>query len=490
MSISLNKLIKVNPSVIKAAGSAIDLNGVILSDNDYIPIGTGLSFKGADTVMTRFGADSDEYKAAKIYFQGYKGAAIMPSQLYFARFNRAASNAALIGANLNLTLSQLKQLSGDITLSVNGTEKTATISLADVESFSDVTTLLSDELEDVAVTYNAVTKQYKITANGDNAAKTEITVATGSLADGLGLTSATGGLVSLGSDIATADTFLTSLLAFTANWYSFTTLFEATDEQHLDFSGWVSAQQSRFNYVAWTSNGTALVSDSKETISYKINDANYSSVTPVYSLSYDKPVNVLGYCAALNFGQVNGRVQLAYRTLDGLSVDIKSNLNYDALTANGYNFYGGYAANIDSYAMWQSGIVTGDFQWLDAHAGQAWLNANIQLTIFNTLSAGFNVPYNAVGREMFATPIVTPLEQFKSWGGCSEGTDLDNNQVLQIKQALGFDGSQGLTAKGYLISIGAFNSTMRANRTTPPCYVFYADGGAFRTITLNSVEVQ
>jgi len=110
MAISLNRLIKVNPSVITAVGNAIDLNGVILSDNDYLPAGTALPFASADTVMARFGSNSDEYKAAKIYFQGVNKATTTPSKLYFARFNRSESNAALIGANLKLTLVQLKAL--------------------------------------------------------------------------------------------------------------------------------------------------------------------------------------------------------------------------------------------------------------------------------------------------------------------------------------------------------------------------------------------
>lgn len=490
MSISLNRLIKVNPSVIKAVGNAIDLNGVILSDNAYLPVGTTLPFASADTVLAKFGSTSDEYKAAKIYFQGVNNKTVSPSKLYLARFNRTDSNAALIGANLKLNLVQLKALSGEITLSVNGSVQTANINLSEAASFLSAAVLIENALTGVTVDYNETTKQYKILVTGDTATDTEITAATGELATSLGLTSASGAYVSAGALATNADDFFTSLLNVTANWYSFTTLFEATDAQHLDFAGWVSAQEARFNYVAWTSNQSALVSGNTETILYQINQASYASVTPVYATSYDKPVNILGYYASLDFNRVNGRVPLHYRALDGLTPDVVTNAQYDALNDNGYNFYGGYAANIDSFTMWQPGRVTGSFMWADTHAAQAWLNANIQLMILNTLMANVSIPYNPKGREMFASPLVTTLEQFKSWGGCVTGTDLDNSQVLQIKELLGFDASSALTAKGYVIHIGAFTSTMRANRTTPPCYVIYADGGSFRTIELNSVEVQ
>lgn len=490
MSISLNRLIKVNPSVIAAVGNAIDLNGVILSDNPYLPVGTSLTFSAADTVKTRFGTNSDEYNAAKIYFQGINNATKSPSRLFFARFNRTDSNAALIGATLKLTLSQLKSLSGNITLSVNGESKTADVDLSAATSFLNAAVLIENAITGVTVDYNELTKQFKITVTGDNAENTEITAATGSLSSSIGLTSDSGAYVSKGAKATNADDFFTTLLSTTANWYSFTTIFEPTDDQHLDFTSWVTAQESRFNYVMWTSNKSALVSGNTDTILYKVNQSEYSSITPVYSESFINPVNILGYYASLNFDQINGRVPLHYRALDGLSPDVSDNADYDALDDNGYNFYGGYAANTSNYSMWQPGKVTGDFMWADAHAGQAWLNANVQLMILTTLMANISIPYNLAGKEMFASPLVTILERFKSWGGCVAGTDLDNGQILQIKQLLGYDASQALTANGYVIHIGAFTSTMRKNRTTPPCYILYADGGSFRTITLNSVEVQ
>ncbi|RKS87331.1 uncharacterized protein DUF3383 [Orbus hercynius] len=492
MSISLNRLIKVLPSVIKAAGNAIDLNGVILSDNDYLPVGTALPFASSDTVLAKFGSNSDEHKAAKIYFQGVNNATTTPSKLFFARYSANSSAAALIGNNLKLTLADLKKIKGEMTLSVNGEEQTVEVDLSSAASFDSAAEIIGGELSGAEIEYNEITKQFKIycLTGSVKPEDSSIGFASGLVADALALSMESGAYISEGNAGMTADSFFASLLSKTANWYSFTTLFEATDAQHIDFADWVNAQEARFNYVGWTSSGTALVSGSAETILYKINEANYANVTPVYSLSYDKPVNVLGYYASLDFNRVNGRVPLHYRSLDGLTPDVSSNADYDALNDNGYNFYGGYAANIDSYAMWQPGRVTGDFMWADTHAAQAWLNANIQLTILNTFMSNLGIPYNPAGKEMLASPLVTPLEQFKSWGGCVTGTDLDNSQILQIKQLLGYDASSALTAKGYVIYIGKFTSTSRANRTTPPCYVLYADGGSFRTITLNSVEVQ
>lgn len=490
MAISLNRLIKVLPSVIKAAGDAINLNGVILADNSYLPIGKALPFTSADTVLAAFGSASNEYKAALTYFNGPNNKTSTPAKLFFARFNATDSNAALIGANLNITLVQLKALSGTIILSINGVSKTATVDLSKATSFSNAATLIAAQLTGTEVVYNEITKQYKITVTGSKATDTEITLATGTIADALGLTSASGGVVSKGALATNASDLFTWLNASTLNWYSFTTLQEATDAQHLDLASWVNGQDNRFAYIAWTSSGTAQVSGNQDTILAQIDSASYGNVCPIYAPDSTLSAAVMGYCASLDFNRNGGKVQAAYRQFSGITPNVESNTNYDALTDNGYNFYGAYAANIDTYPLFQSGRITGDFMWLDNHAAQAWLNANVQLMAVTLLMGNSNIPYDAVGRQRFETVMVTPLERFKSWGGCVTGTDLDNNQILQITQLLGVDKSQALVANGYVIHVGEFTSTMRANRTTPPIYILYANGGAFRTLTINSVEVQ
>lgn len=82
------------------------------------------------------------------------------------------------------------------------------------------------------------------------------------------------------------------------------------------------------------------------------------------------------------------------------------------------------------------------------------------------------------------------LEQFKTWGGLSVGTDLDANQITTIKNIVGSDISTTMTSKGYYVYIGEFTSTMRSNRTSPVVYVWYCDGGFIQKLTVNSIEVQ
>ncbi|CAH0317194.1 hypothetical protein SRABI106_04236 [Rahnella aquatilis] len=85
--------------------------------------------------------------------------------------------------------------------------------------------------------------------------------------------------------------------------------------------------------------------------------------------------------------------------------------------------------------------------------------------------------------------MTSTVEQFKSWGGISTGTVLDDNQIISIKGATGVDPTEALSSNGYYFYIGPFTAAMRAARTSPEVYLWYTDGGFIQKLTLNSIEV-
>lgn len=58
---------------------------------------------------------------------------------------------------------------------------------------------------------------------------------------------------------------------------------------------------------------------------------------------------MLRYAASLDFDRQEGRVPFKFRSLGGLLPEVTTSANYDALIANGYNFYGAYTANIEGF---------------------------------------------------------------------------------------------------------------------------------------------
>lgn len=100
MTINLSQVVQVNPSVLAAAGNAIDLNGVLLSQDTSIPNNQLLSFSNATDIGNYFGLSSPEYQLALTYFQGPVNKTRTPGQLYYARYNEAAAPAWLRGLSL------------------------------------------------------------------------------------------------------------------------------------------------------------------------------------------------------------------------------------------------------------------------------------------------------------------------------------------------------------------------------------------------------
>ena len=79
MAIPASYIVAINPRLINAGGTDLEFNGLLLSKNPLIPLSSSVMiFANADTVGDYFGIESDEYKAAVIYFAGYNNSFSKP----------------------------------------------------------------------------------------------------------------------------------------------------------------------------------------------------------------------------------------------------------------------------------------------------------------------------------------------------------------------------------------------------------------------------
>ena len=138
MAIPASRIASVIPSVLSAAGAALDLNGLILSQSTSIPSGAMLPFSTAADVGDFFGLTSTEYKMAQVYFEGQNGATTTPGKLYFGAYSETASSAFLRSGSLaGMSLTQLQALTGTLTVTIDGTPNTsASIVLSGATSFT------------------------------------------------------------------------------------------------------------------------------------------------------------------------------------------------------------------------------------------------------------------------------------------------------------------------------------------------------------------
>jgi hypothetical protein len=492
MAIPISKDVKINPGVLAAGGTALDLNGLILTDSAYAPVGSVLSFSSDEDVAKYFGSASQEAAMATIYFAGYKGSTKQPGNLLYSQFNTDDISAFLRSASMaDVTLAQLKLLTGTIILTVDGTSVTSTsISLSAATSFDNAATLIKTGIgSSVNVVWDTNTKAFIISSATDGDSST-ITYATGTLSAGLRLTSAAGAVLSQGSDAAVVADAFQKVLAVSQDFALFTTSFICNQDQHLAFAAWVSAQNYRFGYVAHDASANAIIQDSTDNLTYAlITTYSYGQTVPVYGYQVHA-ASVLGYAASLDFDRAEGRVPFKFRSLDGLLAQVSDSSIYDVLIANGYNFYGAYSANNYSTKYWADGTITGDFKWLDTFCFQIWLNANLMQDAIEMFQANRSYPYNNAMKAAVEASFADTIAQGVAFGGIRTGITLSGSQKSQIQNAVGVDISSTLQAKGWYLFIADATPEQRAARTSPSMTFYYCDGGSLQKLTLASIEVQ
>ena len=126
------------------AASQYGLDRLFLSNSNFIPFNTVLSFNSVTAVENFFGVDSNEAKLATEFFSGYNGPW---ANMLFDRMPLGGGRARIYGANLSgLTLTQLKAIKGRLSLTSEGYNFDASINLASATSFASAASLIQAAL--------------------------------------------------------------------------------------------------------------------------------------------------------------------------------------------------------------------------------------------------------------------------------------------------------------------------------------------------------
>ena len=147
-AINANQIVQVLPSVLAAGGLGIQLTGLMLTANVRAPIGEVLSFPDATSVAAYFGATSQEAALSTIYFLGFQNSQQKPGTLLFSQYPWLQPVAAYLrgGSVSSLTLAQLQALSGTLSVTINGTLYSQSISLSAATSNSNAASIIGSTL--------------------------------------------------------------------------------------------------------------------------------------------------------------------------------------------------------------------------------------------------------------------------------------------------------------------------------------------------------
>ncbi len=498
MTIPASQIVQINPGIVGGGGNALDLNGLIISQNANIPLGSVPSFPTLASVQAFFGYESNEAAMAAVYFVGRNNATVMPGALLFAPFNEAAAPAWLQGGSLaSMTLTQLQALSGTLDITFNGTPlASSAINLSAATSFSEAATLIAAGFTSppFGVEWNAQLSCFQFTSTATGATETT-TFATGTLAAGLYLTQATGAVISQGAAPQTPAGLMNQVITVTQNWGAFTTAYDDTTANKIAYALWNNSQNNRYAYVGWGSDAAALSTPDTTTFMATVQTDNYSGTVGVYCDPVLDPQGlaaamVLGYAASLNFSQTNGRATAAFKSTDGVPASVSNPLYVPNLESNGYNYVGSYATANQGFTFFYPGKVSGEFDWLDTYLNQVYLNSQLQLAVMELLTQVNSIPYNATGYSLIHAACMDPINQMLNFGGIQPNVSLSSAQAAEVNNAAGATIAPTLSTRGWYLQINNATSQVRAARSSPPMTLWYMDGGSVQQVTLASIVVQ
>lgn len=495
-TIPISQVVEINPRVVGAGGAQGSLDGLLLTQNTGVPVGTLQVFYTAGDVADFFGSGSPEYQAAQVYFAGILGGGQSPASLTFARFADADVGATVFGAELALTLAQLQALTGTLIVTTDTTRTSSAINLSAATSFANAATIMTAGFTtpNFAISYDAQRKRFVLTttAVGDGAT---VSAVTGTLANGVGLSTAAGATVqAAGVDADTPDTAMTRVRNLSGNWAAFTHVWGADLDERTEFATWNSAQDFQFIYASWDQDAAGLSPDNPASFGNIVMAAPYQGTLPVYG-TLAKAAGALAWAASTNYLMTEGRSTLAFRQLvaaetTGVSADVTNLADANALLSNGYTYYGAYASTANDYALYYNGKIGGQFLWADTYLNQIWLRRTLQQALFETLLAYNTLPYNAEGYAAVYQGAQGTIQQALANGVIRAGVTLSPSQQAQINTQAGLVIADQVSALGWYLQVtDPLSTTVRSERGSPTVNFWYCDGGSIQKIVVSSTTV-
>ncbi|MBV1833077.1 DUF3383 family protein [Novacetimonas pomaceti] len=490
MSIPLSYLAKVQPGTLAAGTGSNVLYSLMLSENALIPAGTVRAFTSASAIGALLGQDSTEYQLAQVYFGGFTNSPLTPATLYVGRFVTAATAAYLEGAQLGITLSELQALSGSLTVSIDGEEKTAaTLSFATVTSFSDAATAIQTALAAGTVTYSSGTGGFTI-ASTTTGATSAVSFASGTLAAELGLTEEAGAFQSpvvTATDVASQMNILRNASSL---WASFFCAFDP-QAQFLDFAAWAGGQTDNVCAILHDTAVTTAQITAGTSLAQQVTAKAYEGVACVYQDPMTCAL-IAAVPGSVDFTATNGRYNVAFRQSSLMSPVVTDEATAIALEGAGYNFYGQVAGDGVSYNGIYPGCVSGQYLWLDSYFNQMWMRRRFQIYLVNLLFNTPQIPYNTSGDALIESALQIPIAAALNFGAIRAGVILSTDQVQAITTALGNTAARTIQTSGYYLYVNASGASaaVRTARATPTITFYYTDGQSVQRLTMSSIEVE
>lgn len=485
-SIPASRIVSVVPSALSAGGDAYNLNGVFFVTSAPYPV---KQYANASDVKADFGENSEAYKFAVIYFNGVSISTKKPSTLFIARYNQADTSARVIGASQkSKSLSDLQAVEGNISITIDGAEKSLDVKFANENSWSSAAQTLASGLK-AEVEFDTQLQAFVIKSSitGENST---ITYATGTGADQLGLSVNGGAYLDSENQQDTTTSLFDKLNGFTLNYGGVGCSDSISTDIKKEVARYVSQQGHDLWGVIATTEAQALVNGSTQCLGYWVKENNISDVTVIYG-DYQETAIALGFMASLDFTKQNGRMTLDFRnTSSGVSARVTSSSDATALEANGYMYYGAFATKSQRLVFFRNSRISGDFEWVDEYLVQLRLKGQLQNAVLNGLIANGVVPYNNIGKNLVDAWCQDPIAEQLNFAGFQTNVTLSESQKATLNGLTSnIDVATQLYVNGYVLIIEDATAQVREERGSFPITLVYTSGGSVHTINIASMAV-
>lgn len=499
MTIPASRIVSVSPRVLAGGGTDLETNGLLLTRNALLPVGTpALSFSSATAVSDMFGPEADETIFAQQYFTGVQNQQTAPKTLVIARRISEPAAAWIRGGTLEATLAELKAISdGALTITVDGTQqKAASIDLSSASSLSDVATKVATAITGVTGTYDSNTNTLTFTSSTTG---TESTITYASAGDSgtdlsglLGLTQADGAVLSQGSAAMTESQNMEAVCTVTRNWVGFTTLWEADLEEIEALAAWADTYDD-YVFFAWSSDEnleSALTSASSPLA--QIVD-KYDVVAPLFYPNFGLAAMAMACGASIAWNRTQGMKVWFAKYASGITPTVTDESVADALEANRINYVGTFATRNDAFNFFNRGTLSSDlYGFVDVLYGSIYLRSAIQTSCMNGFKNTNRAPYNATGEALIRAWCQDPINRCLINGVIDAGLTLNESQKAQIMQETGDNGEdviQAITSKGYWVGVTLPDAAGRASREAPVVSIWYAYAGSVQSLSAEAIAV-
>lgn len=501
MAIPASHIVQINPRVLQPGGTDLQINGLFLTKTDIQPIsGIVMIFPSAASVGAYYGTGSPEYEYAVNYFLGYNNSFAKPRQLMIARRVSEAVPAWIRGGAYNGTLSALKAIDdGGLKITIDGKEAALSdLDFSACNSHSDVADLIQtkirlvDGLSSVTCSYTSLFRAFVI-KSGTTGENSEITFASAGesdtdLADVLNLTAAKGAIISAGAEGMDIASNMQAIRNISDNWVTFTTLYEADDDEVLGFAKWATAQGVDYLYLPWSADAT-LIQQGVSGIAELLKDNNVSATALQYSDTPTLSVFIMGSAASIDWNRRQGAITFAFKAQDGIPANVQTEAEALTLEGKNVNYYGNFATRNDNFIFLQRGVIFGDYKFIDSYVNAVWLKNVMQVAIMSGLKQSPRVPYNEMGYTKIRAWLMDPINRAKNNGVIDAGVVLSELQKSEIAGEAGRDISGEVFTNGYVVQVEDAGAHVRVTRDSPNVSVWYTYGGSVQRVVVASTAL-